>query len=265
MSNEKDDKLFFQGNVNFIEEEDKETQKDNELNINLKEENSEESEEEDQKDEEENIEMKTFTIELLIHSKVMDNREEINHCICHNYILPNGEEDLPKDDNKIKENENLFVEKEIIPGIEIPITRIKKNAKEKNELNFLESADKFYIKMNELTKELKKIGYPMSGSMINVYINYTKNYVYFGTEPLDNKVILFSYMLEPNKDVIKLKIINYIQKRMLDGYTNAIINTYFRKPIPKKRKSENNPSLDLKMYMPSMTNIDYFDKGNKKY
>ena len=264
MSNEKDDKLFFQGNVDFIEEEDKETKKDNELNINLKEENSEESEEEDQKDEEENIEMKTFTIELLIHSKVMDNREEINHCICHNYILPNGEEDLPKDDNKIKENENLFVEKEIIPGIEIPITRIKKNSKEKNELNFIESADKFYIKMNELTKELKKIGYPMSGSMINVYINYTKNYVYFGTEPLDNKVILFSYMLEPNKDVIKLKIINYIQKRMLDGYTNAIINTYFRKPIPKKRKSENNPSLDLKMYMPSMTNIDYFDKGNKK-
>ena len=27
--------------------------------------------------------------------------------------------------------------------------------------------------------------------MINVYINYTKNYVYFGTEPLDNKIILY--------------------------------------------------------------------------
>ena len=47
----------------------------------------------------------------------------------------------------------------------------------------------------------------MSGSMINVYINYTKNYVYFGTEPLDSKIILYSYMLEPNKDVIKLKVI----------------------------------------------------------
>ena len=98
--------------------------------------------------------------------------------------------------------------------------------------------------------------------MINVFINYTNNYVYFGTEPLDNKIILYSYMLEPNKDVIKLKIINYIQKRMLDGYTNAIINTYFRKPIKKKKNKDgtNNENLELKVYMPSMTNIDYFDK-----
>ena len=265
MSNEKDDNLFFKTNVDQIKEEDKETQNNNNNILNLKEENSEESEEEeDEKDEEENKEMKTFTIELLIHSKVMDNREEINHCICHNYILPNGEEILPKDDNKLKENDNLFIEKEIIPSIQIPIIRIKKNSKEKNELKHIESQDKFYIKMSELTKELKKIGYPMSGSMINVYINYTKNYVYFGTEPLDNKVILFSYMLEPNKDVIKLKIINYIQKRMLDGYTNAIINTYFRKPIKKKNQNENINSLDLKIFAPSLTNIDYFDKGEKK-
>ena len=121
--------------------------------------------------------------------------------------------------------------------------------------------------MNELTKELKKIGFPVSGSMINVFINYTNNYVYFGTEPLDNKIILYSYMLEPNKDVIKLKIINYIQKRMLDGYTNAIINTYFRKPIKKKRNKDgtnNENSLELKVYMPSMTNIDYFDKNKEE-
>ena len=60
-----------------------------------------------------------------------------------------------------------------------------------------------------------------------------KNYVYFDTEPLDNKITLYSYMLEPNKDIIKIKIINYIKKRMLDGFTNVIINTYFRKPIKK--------------------------------
>ena len=220
-------------------------------------ENKEENSEEDS--EEKDTELKSFTIELLIHTKVMDNREEIKQCICHNYLCLNEEEEL-------KESENIYIEKEIIPNIQIPIINIKDNPNEKNGLNNIESAEKFYIKMSELTKELKKIGFPVSGSMINVFVNYTNNYVYFGTEPLDNKTILYSYMLEPNKDVIKLKLINYIQKRMLDGYTNAIINTYFRKPIKKKKTKDgvSNPnSLELKVYMPSMTNIDYFDKDNK--
>ena len=44
-------------------------------------------EEEEIEEEENNKEMKSFTIELLIHTKVMDNREEIKQCICHNYCL----------------------------------------------------------------------------------------------------------------------------------------------------------------------------------
>ena len=139
-------------------------------------------------------------------------------------------------ENQKQNDENVFIEEEIIPNISIPIIRVKNN--NTTELNNIESPDKFCIKMNELTKELKKIGYPLSGSMINIYINYTDEYVYFGTEPLDDKTLLYSYMLEPNKDIIKIKIINYIQKRMLDGYTNAIINTYFRKPIEKKNKKK---------------------------
>ena len=219
-------------------------------------ENKEGNSEEDSEDKD--TELKPFTIELLIHTKVMDNREEIKQCICHNYLSLNEDEEL-------KETENIYIEKEIIPNIQIPIIKIKENPKESNELKFIESGEKFFIKMSELTKELKKVGFPVSGSMINVFVNYTNNYVYFGTEPLDNKTILYSYMLEPNKDLIKLKLINYIQKRMLDGYTNAIINTYFRKPIKKKKaKDDSNPnSLELKVYMPSMTNIDYFDKNEK--
>ena len=66
-------------------------------------------------------------------------------------------------------------------------------------------------------------------------------------------------MLEPNKDIIKIKLINYLSKKMLDGYTNSIINTYFRKPIQKKT-----PSLDLqsKIFSPSMTNSEYFNEGS---
>jgi hypothetical protein len=95
--------------------------------------------------------------------------------------------------------------------------------------------------------------------MINIFINYSNKYVYFGTEPLDNKSILYSYMLEPTKDVIKMKIINYIQKRMLDGYSNSIINTYFRKPIKKVL-----PSFEVKtkIFTPSMTNLEYYADGS---
>ena len=258
MSNPNEDNLFIQQQMAEIKEIEDELDKENELNMENKEDNSDEEEGED-----DDKEMKSFTIELLIQTKVMDNRDEIKHCICHNYIFQNEEEEL-------KDNENIFVEREIIPSIEIPIIHVKNNIKEKNELNNIETGNKFYIKMNDLTKELKKIGFPMSGSMINVYINYTNNYVYFGTEPLDNKIILYSYMLEPNKDIIKLKIINYIQKRMLDGYSNAIINTYFRKPIQqnknrnKNKKDENKPSLELKMYMPSITNFEYYGGDKKK-
>ena len=60
----------------------------------------------------------------------MDNREEIKQCIYHNYIF--NDEKKEKNENT---NENIFIEKEIIPNIEIPIIRPKFNIKDKNELN----------------------------------------------------------------------------------------------------------------------------------
>ena len=226
----------------------------------------EEKEEKDDKieenEEEEKKEMREFTIELIIHTMVMDNREEIKKCICRNYIIldeKEKEKDKDKEKNDIQENENIYIEKEIIPSIKIPIIKEALDQKIINQLNNIESSDKFYIKLNDLTKSLQKLGFPLSGSMINIYINYANNYIFFGTEPLDNKTVLYSYMLEPNKDVIKMKIINYIQKRMLDGYSNSIINTYFRKPIQKKL-----PSLELKtkIFTPSNTNLDYFAEAS---
>jgi hypothetical protein len=95
--------------------------------------------------------------------------------------------------------------------------------------------------------------------MINIFVNYANNYVFFGSEPFDSKALLYSYMLEPNKDIIKIKLINYIQKRMLDGYTNNIINTYFRKPIFKVLDSL---EIKEKLFAPSNTNIDYYAEGS---
>ena len=213
-----------------------------------------ENEENEENEEDENIEIKEFTIELIIHTRVMDNREEIKRCICRNHIILDEKE---KKDSK--ENENIYIEKEIIPSIKIPITKLKNNQNLLNQNNDKESSDNFYIKMNDLSKSLLKLGFPASGSMFNIFIDSADNYIYFGTEPFDNKIILYSFMLEPNTDLIRIQLINYLQKKMLDGYTNSIINTYFRKPIQKKTQS-----LDLKpkIFSPSMTNLEYYNEGS---
>ena len=222
---------------------------------------NEENEEDDIDENDEKKEMRTFTIELIIHTKVMDNREEIKKCICHNHIL--SEKHKNKTKEELEQKENIYIEKEIIPSIEIPVIR-DNDQTILPQLNNIESPDKFYIKLSDLTKTLQNIGFPMSGSKINIFVGYANNYIYLGTEPIDEKTVLYSFMLEPNKDLIKMKIINYVQKRVLDGYTNSIVNTYFRKPIPKIRpKSKENqnalPSLEIKkIFTPSMTNLDYY-------
>ena len=220
--------------------------------IDISEENQEKELEKDENEEDENKEMKEFIIELIIHTRVMDNREEIKRCICHNHIIDENEK-------QSQDNDNIYIEKEIIPSIKIPITKQINNQNILNQQNNEESSGNFYIKMNDLAKSLLKLGFPASGSMFNIFINSADNYIFFGAEPFDNKTILYSYMLEPNKDIIKIKLINYLQKKMLDGYTNSIINTYFRKPIQKKA-----PSLDLqsKIFSPSMTNLEYFNEGS---
>ena len=244
-------------NKNMIKER-REIEQENDLDSQVQ---NQEEEEEEIEDEEDKKEMKIFSIELLIYTKVMDNREEIKKCICHNYLFLDDEEKDKNDEQNLNlnEQENIYIEKEIIPNLEIPIIRESNGIHFLENLNNIESPDKFYIKLNDLTKSLQKLGFPLSGSMINIFINYSNKYVYFGTEPLDNKSILYSYMLEPNKDVIKMKIINYIQKRMLDGYSNSIINTYFRKPIKKVL-----PSLEVKtkIFTPSMTNLEYYADGS---
>ena len=242
---EEEEEIFSDFDIE-VEDEDKKKEKN---------EGNEENEEDEEDEEEDKKEMKAFTIQLLIHTKVMDNREEIKKCICHNYLFLDDQEKGGNNGQNIDLNEydNIYIEKEIIPSIEVPILR-ESNNNQLSRLNNIESSDIFCIKLKDLTKALQKLGFPLSGSMVNIFVNYTNNYVYFGTEPLDDSKILYSYMLEPNKEVIKMKIINYIQKRMLDGYSNSIINTYFRKPIHKVKHN-----LEItKFFTPSMTNLEYY-------
>ena len=72
--------------------------------IEAKEEEKENEESEEEEGEEENQEedvekeTKNFLIELVIHTRVMDNREEIKKCICHNYLTLN--EDKLSEENE---------------------------------------------------------------------------------------------------------------------------------------------------------------------
>ena len=157
VKNQKNKTLKKADSSNSLEEQSpkEESKNKNSLNIEIKKNNeddeeydieieSEENEDENGEDEEdEKKEMREFTIELLIHTKVMDNREEIKKCICHNYIILDEKENDRKINQKLKDNENIYIEKEIIPSIEIPIIRETNDKLILNQLNNIESSDKF--------------------------------------------------------------------------------------------------------------------------
>ena len=200
----------------------------------------------EEKEEEKKKTIREFIIHIELISKVMDNREEIKKCICHNSFYSNEKE--PNLYNKLEQLE-IYHEKEIIPSLQVPIYP------QNNNPNF------FYLSVNELIKELLKFGFPLSGSMINIFISYANDYVFFGCEPFEDNVILSSDMLGENKNIIKMKIINFVQKRMLDGYSNTLINTYFKKIMIKR----NDLDVKTKIFTPSFTNLDYYDEVSDKF
>ena len=62
------------------------------------------------------------------------------------------------------------------------------------------------------------------------------------------------------KNIIKIKIINYVQKRMLDGYSNTLINNYFKKIMIERSDLD----VNTKIFTPSFTNLDYYDEISDK-
>ena len=97
LENEKDKSL------NIDLNSDKEIEEEEEIDSE-KEEQEEKEEENGEDEDEEKKEMKSFTIELLIHTLVMDNREEIKKCICRNHIILDEKEQK----KELQENENIY-------------------------------------------------------------------------------------------------------------------------------------------------------------
>lgn len=155
--------------------------------------------------EEKNEETKEFLIELLIDNIINDNGR--NNFYFNNYESKN--ESLNKDENNYITNE-----KELIK-CKIPIIRDSEN----------KSENQFYIKISDLIKILKDKGYPLAGSGIYIYISYYRNYVFIN----DEKNFLDSNMLEDKKDIIRLKITNFLDKKLIDDTPSKIMNHFLCK------------------------------------
>ena len=135
-----------------------------------------------------------FPVLITILTEIFGKKDEGKKCICHNYI--EGTKDNIND---------IFEEKELISSVKI---RIIKNENDKNN-------NSFKIRLYDLCNSLKILGYPMGGSMINIYLNEASDYVFYGPEPIDHNICINSSELGKG-NLIKIKIINYLDKKMLN-------------------------------------------------
>jgi hypothetical protein len=141
-----------------------------------------------------------FPVLITILTEIFSKKEENKKCICHNYIEVN------------KDNINdIYEETELIPSVRI---RIIRNENEKN----------FQIRLNDICNSLKRLGYPMGGSMINIYLNEASDYIFYGPDPIDHNICINSTELGKG-NLIKIKIVNYLDKKILSNVYNKTDET----------------------------------------
>jgi hypothetical protein len=223
-------------------EKDKEKEKENSLNLNESsddenhdEENSSEGGDFPDKKDEKNL--TNIFIYLTLITKLIKKDNGEYPCICHN---------LSKED-VIEENKNLslnsqntlaninninninsvnsinspnvptlssFLEEEIIPNLEIPLTSDKK------------------IFMKEIISKFKYLGYPTTGALFSVYIKTANEYVYFGSDPIDPNIYLDENLVD--FDNIKIKMVSYIEDKLVKKTEKQL----FDKKEPNKNQKD---------------------------
>ena len=177
-----------------------------------------------------NIEYVSFPVELLIITKLIPHSIFSEECICSNKILNNSR-------NKI----NILEEKELISSLKIPI--INKN--EENLNISLKKNNSFQFRIFDLCNSLEILGFPINGSMINIYLKDCSNYVFYGQAPIDKNILLDSSLI--NLSCLKIKIINFLDDKI------------FRN---NKSISCNNQSNDIQNESTNLT--DNIKKNSKK-
>ena len=204
------------------------------------------------KDEKTNKQKKKKTIDLFIHLTIITELTKKENgetkCICNNLITPsiniNEEikqnstiqinEDLIIENPKIQKNQNkendlnninnenqsIFIENEIIPSMTIPILSDGR------------------ILFNDIITQLKFLGYPTIGSLFSVYILQAEDYVYIGSEPLDQNFYLSSNEIDLN--CIKIKMVCYIEDKLIKKTEKQLFERKhnFSKKTKDKRTKE---------------------------
>ena len=131
---------------------------------------------------------KYINIQLEIFTEILSKKESKQRCICHNHI---------KD---IENKNNVYIEKELIPKLEI--------------MCFEQSNNKFFINLQCLSNKLKELGFPLEGSNLSIFHPFFNVYVPFGIEPFDHNVLVDNdYFCN---DFIQIKIINYIESSFIE-------------------------------------------------
>jgi len=164
-----------------------------------------------------------FTIELLIYNNILDS---------DNKIL--GEAEI----------NNEFIDKEKVI-FDLPIYY-----KDKNNQN------NYYIKVDDLKKQLIKKEYPIKTSKLYLYIcnNDINEYVYINND----KETIDSSMLSPDNK-IQLKLKNNIDKKLIKD-TFFLLKKHFSELSEKKYNSENATNPDINN---NINNIE-FNKRTRK-
>ena len=192
---------------------EKEKEKEKEASMNLNENSDDENKDEDNSSNEgeeleKNEEKKN--IQLFIHltliTKLVKKENGEYPCICHNLskedilednnnnILLNNSNNLNNNNNNIN-SASSFLEEEIIPNIDIPITSDKK------------------IFMKDIISKLKYLGYPTTGALFSVFIKTAFEYVYFGSDPIDPNISLDETLVD--FDHLKIKMVSYLEDKLI--------------------------------------------------
>ena len=194
---------------------EKEKEKEKEASMNLNENSDDENKDEDNSSNEgEEIEKneEKKNIQLFIHltliTKLVKKENGEYPCICHNLskedilednnnnnILLNNSNNLNNNNNNNINSTSSFLEEEIIPNIDIPITSDKK------------------IFMKDIISKLKYLGYPTTGALFSVFIKTAFEYVYFGSDPIDPNISLDETLVD--FDHLKIKMVSYLEDKLI--------------------------------------------------
>lgn len=146
--------------------------------------------------------IQNFLVHITIITEITKHCDESgSKCICQNNI------------SRTKENENnVFTEIEIVPEVKVPISIEGENDVDNNNNNNLKK-EIIQIKLSDLCNSLRLLGYPVTGSMINLYIKDVEDYVFFGADPIDSNVYIDSEQIDFS--CLRIKLINYLDEKLL--------------------------------------------------